>query len=163
MTPVLVLPPYPQCHPLKLPFSIPSLTLPHPHHSTPSPAHTHSLFPLRRTFNLQPHPAPTHTHTSFQAFGAIISLSTIALNIAYVAPSFVRITFGRKRFTPGPFTLGRWAYPINTIATLWVAFAVVGGRVFAVKGGGLGGLGRCLGGSAPLGLLYRCCCCIAHH
>lgn len=59
------------------------------------------------------------------AFTAILSLSTIALNVAYVAPSFVRITFGRHRFKPGPWHLGKWAYPINIIATLWVCFAVV--------------------------------------
>ena len=59
------------------------------------------------------------------AFNAIISLSTIALNIAYVAPTVARITWGRKRFTPGPWSLGAWAYPIGVVATLWVCFIVV--------------------------------------
>ena len=39
------------------------------------------------------------------AFNAIISLSTIALNVAYVAPTTARITWGRKRFVPGPWNL----------------------------------------------------------
>ncbi|KXZ54383.1 hypothetical protein GPECTOR_5g461 [Gonium pectorale] len=60
------------------------------------------------------------------AFTAIISLSTIALNIAYVAPTTARILpWGARRFKPGPFCLGWAAYPIGIAATLWVAFIVV--------------------------------------
>lgn len=60
------------------------------------------------------------------AFEAIISLSTIALNVAYVAPTVVRIMpWGARRFKPGPFNLGKWAYPIGITAWLWVSFVVV--------------------------------------
>ncbi|GFR47638.1 hypothetical protein Agub_g9380 [Astrephomene gubernaculifera] len=63
---------------------------------------------------------------SEEAFTAIISLSTIALNIAYVAPTTARILpWGARRFKPGPFNLGWAAYPIGIIATLWVGFIVV--------------------------------------
>ncbi|KAG2482254.1 hypothetical protein HYH03_018798 [Edaphochlamys debaryana] len=63
---------------------------------------------------------------SEEAFTAIISLSTIALNIAYVAPTTARILpYGAKMFKRGPFHLGVWAYPVGVIATLWVAFIVV--------------------------------------
>ena len=47
------------------------------------------------------------------AFAAILSLSTISLIVAYTAPIALRITLGRNRFTPGPFSLGNWAYPIG--------------------------------------------------
>ncbi|GFH16610.1 amino acid carrier 3, partial [Haematococcus lacustris] len=59
------------------------------------------------------------------AFTAIISLSTIALNIAYVLPTLARITVGRHRFKPGPWHLGNWVYPIGTIATIYMVFIVV--------------------------------------
>ncbi|MEW5314313.1 MAG: hypothetical protein WDW38_005821 [Sanguina aurantia] len=62
---------------------------------------------------------------SSTAFQGILSLSTIALNIAYVAPTFVRITIGRKRFVPGPFCLGWMAYPIGAIACCYVAVLTV--------------------------------------
>lgn len=47
------------------------------------------------------------------AFAAILSLSTVSLIVAYAAPILVRVTVGRKRFVPGPFSLGAWAYPIG--------------------------------------------------
>lgn len=55
---------------------------------------------------------------------AILSLSVIALNIVYITPTLCRLTVGRKRFKPGPFTLGRWIYPVAALGTLWVGFAV---------------------------------------
>ena len=58
------------------------------------------------------------------AFNAILSLSTIALNVAYVAPTTARITWGRKRFVPGPWNLGRWSTLNGIIATIWVGFMV---------------------------------------
>lgn len=51
--------------------------------------------PLRCPFPAAPAP-PLQT-----AFTAILSLSTIALNIAYVLPTLARITWGRHRYTPG--------------------------------------------------------------
>lgn len=59
------------------------------------------------------------------AFNAILSLSTISLIVAYVAPIALRITIGAKYFEPGPFHLGKWAYPIGAVATFWACFATV--------------------------------------
>jgi hypothetical protein len=50
---------------------------------------------------------------STTAFNNVVSLSTTALLACYAAPILLRITAGAKRFTPGRFTLGRWAYPIG--------------------------------------------------
>lgn len=62
---------------------------------------------------------------SVTAFNAILSLSTISLLIIYVTPITARITWGRQYFTPGPFNLGRWAYPVGWVSTLWMIFAAV--------------------------------------
>ncbi|KAI8472838.1 MAG: amino acid/polyamine transporter I [Monoraphidium minutum] len=59
------------------------------------------------------------------AFNAILSLSTISLIVAYSAPIAIRITVGAKRFEPGPFSLGKWAYPIGVVAVTWAAAATV--------------------------------------
>ena len=48
---------------------------------------------------------------STAAVNAVLSLSVIALNVAYVTPSVLRCTVGRKRFRPGPFSMGVWIYP----------------------------------------------------
>ncbi|KAF8957124.1 amino acid permease-domain-containing protein [Flammula alnicola] len=50
--------------------------------------------------------------------------SVIGLYTSYAAPIFLRITYGRDKLTPGPFSLGRWATPIGTIAVAWVSFVV---------------------------------------
>lgn len=62
---------------------------------------------------------------SYTAFNAILSLSTISLIIVYVSPITARITWGRNHFTPGPFNLGVWTYPIGAISTLWALFSTV--------------------------------------
>ena len=48
----------------------------------------------------------------------------IALNIVYITPTLCRVTIGRNRFRPGPFTLGKWIYPVAFLGALWVGFAV---------------------------------------
>ena len=58
------------------------------------------------------------------AVNAILSLSVIALNIVYITPTLCRVTIGRNRFRPGPFTLGKWIYPVAFLGALWVGFAV---------------------------------------
>jgi amino acid transporter len=62
---------------------------------------------------------------SVTAFNAVLSLSTISLVIIYVTPITARCTWGRKYFTPGPFNLGVWAYPLGAISTLWMLFSTV--------------------------------------
>ena len=62
---------------------------------------------------------------SVTAFNAILSLSTISLVVVYVSPITARISWGRKYFTPGPFSLGVWAYPLGVVSTMWALFSVV--------------------------------------
>ena len=56
---------------------------------------------------------------------ASLSSSVIGLYTSYAAPIFLRITSGRDKLVPGPFSLGRWAVPIGAIAVSWVSFIVV--------------------------------------
>ncbi|KAJ7489313.1 amino acid transporter [Mycena latifolia] len=47
------------------------------------------------------------------------------LYTSYTTPIFLRVTSGRDKFQPGPFSLGRWSVPIGAIAVAWVAFIEV--------------------------------------
>jgi hypothetical protein len=49
----------------------------------------------------------------------------IGLYTSYAAPIFLRITSGRDKLIPGPFSLGRWSTPIGVIAVSWVTFIVI--------------------------------------
>ncbi|KAI0705727.1 hypothetical protein C8T65DRAFT_830503 [Cerioporus squamosus] len=51
--------------------------------------------------------------------------SVVGLYISYITPIFLRLTFWRKKFKPGPFSLGRWQLPIGIIAVAWVGFVTV--------------------------------------
>jgi len=51
--------------------------------------------------------------------------SVIGLYISYATPIFLRITSGRERLIPGPFSLGRWYTLTGSIGVAWVAFIVV--------------------------------------
>jgi amino acid transporter len=53
-------------------------------------------------------------------FLAVVSISVVAIYIAYVLPTFTRLL--SKDFTPGPWNLGRFSKPIGWIAVLWVVF-----------------------------------------
>ncbi|KAF9591864.1 hypothetical protein IFM89_008910 [Coptis chinensis] len=59
------------------------------------------------------------------AFQAMVSIATIAVNIAYVLPIFFRVTLARKSFIPGPFNLGRYSILVGWVAVLWVATITV--------------------------------------
>ncbi|KAL1662154.1 amino acid permease-domain-containing protein [Schizophyllum commune] len=61
-----------------------------------------------------------------QAINAVFSLSVIALYIAYIIPIVARFT-GDNDFKPGPFSLGRWSFPISFLA---VAFMTLMSVVF---------------------------------
>ena len=58
------------------------------------------------------------------AYAAVTSIATIGLYVAYVTPTLLRLRLGRS-FRPGPWSLGRWAYPIGIIAVIWVAFITI--------------------------------------
>lgn len=53
------------------------------------------------------------------------SASVIGLYVSYVTPIFLRITSGRDKLVPGPFSLGKWFVPIGIIAVCWVSFIIV--------------------------------------
>jgi amino acid transporter len=59
------------------------------------------------------------------ALTSLAGSSVIGLYTSYAAPIFLRITTGKSSFIPGPFSLGRWAVPVGTIAVAWVAYIVV--------------------------------------
>jgi amino acid transporter len=54
------------------------------------------------------------------AFLAIVSVSVVAIYIAYVLPTFTRLL--SKDFKPGPWNLGRWSKPVGWVAVIWVVF-----------------------------------------
>ncbi|KAI0629994.1 amino acid transporter [Trametes polyzona] len=62
---------------------------------------------------------------SATAFSSLAGASVIGLYTSYAAPIFLRITTGRHKLVPGPFTLGRWSTLIGAIAVAWVTFIVV--------------------------------------
>jgi len=62
---------------------------------------------------------------SATAFTSLAGSSVIGLYTSYAAPIFLRITSGRNKFSPGPFSLGRWAIPVGSIAVAWVSFIVI--------------------------------------
>ncbi|KAI0053723.1 amino acid transporter [Auriscalpium vulgare] len=56
------------------------------------------------------------------ALASLAGASVIGLYTSYAAPIFLRITSGRTKLVPGPFTLGRWFVPIGAVAVAWVTF-----------------------------------------
>ncbi|KAK4363690.1 hypothetical protein RND71_018931 [Anisodus tanguticus] len=62
---------------------------------------------------------------SLVAFEAMTSIATIGLYIAYALPIFLRVTLGRKSFTPGPFNLGKYGILVGWIAVSWVVLISV--------------------------------------
>src|SRR5271169_5173660 len=53
------------------------------------------------------------------AYGAVVSIATIGLYVAYVAPTYLRLRQGDS-FKRGPWHLGRWSYVIGWTAVTWV-------------------------------------------
>jgi len=62
---------------------------------------------------------------SAAALTSLAGASVIGLYTSYITPIFLRITSGREKLVPGPFSLGRWYMPLGIIACSWVAFIVV--------------------------------------
>ncbi|TDL19592.1 amino acid transporter [Rickenella mellea] len=76
---------------------------------------------------------------SATALSSLAGASVIGLYTSYAAPIFLRITSGRHKLVPGPFTLGKWYMPLGIIAVSWVTFIVVllifpGGQKVDAKG-----------------------------
>ncbi|KAJ3540886.1 hypothetical protein NM688_g6163 [Phlebia brevispora] len=62
---------------------------------------------------------------SATALSSLAGASVIGLYTSYSAPIFLRITSGRNKLKPGPFSLGKWYMPIGIIAVAWVQFVTV--------------------------------------
>jgi amino acid transporter len=58
------------------------------------------------------------------AYGAVTSIATIGLYIAYVSPTYLRLRQGAN-FKRGPWHLGRWSYAIGWTAVVWVVFITI--------------------------------------
>ncbi len=58
------------------------------------------------------------------AYGAVTSIATIGLYIAYVTPTLLRRLAGRS-FQPGRWSLGRFSPFIGWLGVAWVAFIVI--------------------------------------
>ena len=54
-----------------------------------------------------------------------MSISTIGLYISYALPVLLRLTFTRREFISGPFSLGIFSIPVGIAAVTWVAFVTV--------------------------------------
>ncbi|KAJ6485804.1 amino acid/polyamine transporter I [Mycena sanguinolenta] len=62
---------------------------------------------------------------SVTALTSLAGASVIGLYTSYAAPILLRLTSGRNKLEPGPFSLGRWSTPIGAIAVSWVTFVTV--------------------------------------
>jgi len=63
---------------------------------------------------------------STQTVVAIFNITAPALDISYIAVIIAHLVYEhRVKFVEGPYTLGAWGKPINTIAICWVSFISV--------------------------------------
>jgi amino acid transporter len=58
------------------------------------------------------------------AYGAVTSIATIGLYLAYIIPVYLRLRQG-EGFRRGPWHLGRWSQPVGWLAVVWVGFMSV--------------------------------------
>ncbi|KAG0030251.1 hypothetical protein BGZ81_002885 [Podila clonocystis] len=61
----------------------------------------------------------------YVAFAAITSIATIGLYISYGIPTFLRITYSKNSFEPGPISLGAWSIINGWIACVWICIITV--------------------------------------
>ncbi|CCL99204.1 uncharacterized protein FIBRA_01219 [Fibroporia radiculosa] len=62
---------------------------------------------------------------SSTALTSLVSASVIGMYASYTTPIFLRVTSGRDKLVPGPFSLGKWYLPIGCAAVAWVTFIIV--------------------------------------
>jgi len=62
---------------------------------------------------------------SATALTSLAGASVIGMYTSYATPILLRITSGREKLIPGPFSLGRWYTIVGSIAVAWVAFIIV--------------------------------------
>ena len=59
------------------------------------------------------------------AFQAMVSITTLAMYIAYGLPILFRVTAARRSFVPGPFHLGKYGVLVGWAAVAWVGLVTV--------------------------------------
>lgn len=62
---------------------------------------------------------------STAAFNAFVGVAVICLGASYAMPIAISIANGRKDLKDAPFSLGKWGYPINVFAVVWMVFEIV--------------------------------------
>ncbi|KAM6496771.1 amino acid transporter [Amanita muscaria] len=62
---------------------------------------------------------------SSTALSSMAGATVAALYFSYAIPIFFRITTGRSKFKPGPFSLGRFAIAIGVVAVVWSLFVAI--------------------------------------
>ncbi|MCC9309160.1 amino acid permease [Kitasatospora sp. RB6PN24] len=61
---------------------------------------------------------------SMTAYNAVTAINIVGMTPAYAIPVYLRLR-AKSRFTPGPWTLGRWSRPIGIAAVAWVVVVTV--------------------------------------
>lgn len=59
------------------------------------------------------------------AFAAVVSITSIGLLVSYAIPMVCKLTLSRRRFVPGPFSLGRYSELVGWLAVGWMVLASV--------------------------------------
>ncbi|KAF9033159.1 amino acid transporter [Panaeolus papilionaceus] len=62
---------------------------------------------------------------SSAAFNAFVGVAVICLGASYAMPVLISLLHGRKEVSDAPFSLGKWGWPINVFAVLWMALEIV--------------------------------------
>ena len=57
-------------------------------------------------------------------YSAVTSIGVIGLFVSYVTPAFLKLIYP-SRFTPGPWSLGRFSRVVGIIAVAWVVFICI--------------------------------------
>ncbi|KAK9473728.1 Hnm1p [Dipodascopsis tothii] len=59
---------------------------------------------------------------SSTAFNTVMSIATAGLYVSYLLPIVTLVIHGRKNFTPGYYSLGKWGYLCNWVAIAFLTF-----------------------------------------
>ncbi|KAK9475554.1 Hnm1p [Dipodascopsis tothii] len=59
------------------------------------------------------------------AFLTVMSIATVGLYVSYLLPIVTLVIYGRSRFTPGYYNLGRWGYMCNILAIIYLTFTSI--------------------------------------
>ncbi|KAF8558648.1 amino acid transporter [Imleria badia] len=59
------------------------------------------------------------------AFNAMLSSAAIAVMLSYLQPIIIRVFWPDSLPEPGPFSLGKWSWPINLVSLLFSSFICI--------------------------------------